>query len=363
MDQGKKIVLVTGATGYIGNWVIVKLLKKAIYEVRAFVREKEDDQTLDAFMEALDQKCPGYTDFSIVKGDILDYESVKKAVEDVTYVIHLACPSSLSKQDGMEEYINECVVDGNLNILQACAESYVKRVVITSSSDTMIDFNKGEGKFYHDTLAQDHPLLTPIGRSKIKGEKAAIYFTKTLEDEQIRPFELIILNPSLVIGAPLLPEIKGLGVFILKNVMEPGVPRMHGQILNLVHVKDVAQAHLNALERGDNFERYPLCAGSIKMKKVIALIKKEFESSKLGIPTRGYSKWRLWFLSIFDKNYERLYERWNITSELDGEEAKKTLHIKKYKNIQDSIIETCQFLIKNNLVKRPFVLPLLKQNQ
>lgn len=137
-SSSKDLVLVTGATGYVGAWVVAKILKEGKYRVRGTGRDIHNDEKIGPFTKALKEHCPdAYEDFELVEATLQDYKSIKSAVEGVKYVIHIASPMPGPKVKNNDKNMIQPAIDGNLNVLQACVGSDVKRVVITSSSLTM----------------------------------------------------------------------------------------------------------------------------------------------------------------------------------------------------------------------------------
>ncbi|CAN1256663.1 Cinnamoyl-CoA reductase 1 [Linum perenne] len=115
-------VCVTGAGGFIGSW-IVKLLLDRGYSVRGTLRNPEDPKNghlkeLEGAKERL----------SLWEADLLDYDSLRRAIDGCHGVFHTASPIS----DDPEKML-EPAVDGTKNVIMAASEAKVRRVVFTSS--------------------------------------------------------------------------------------------------------------------------------------------------------------------------------------------------------------------------------------
>lgn len=112
------MILVTGATGRIGN-VLVHSLVKGSDSVRVLIRKSSN---LNPIKDLNIQK---------VYGDILDYDSVKKAVSGCKYVYHLAGHINISNKN--KELTFNTNIQGTKNILKACEEEKVSKLLHTSS--------------------------------------------------------------------------------------------------------------------------------------------------------------------------------------------------------------------------------------
>ncbi|CAN0908137.1 Cinnamoyl-CoA reductase 1 [Linum grandiflorum] len=115
-------VCVTGAGGFIGSW-IVKLLLERGYTVRGTVRNPEDPKNRHLKeLEGADERL------SLWEADLLDYDSLRQAIDGCHGVFHTASPIS----DDPEQML-EPAVDGTKNVILASSEAKVRRVVFTSS--------------------------------------------------------------------------------------------------------------------------------------------------------------------------------------------------------------------------------------
>nr|KJB60134.1 hypothetical protein B456_009G291200 [Gossypium raimondii] len=121
-----KSVCVTGAGGYLGSWVVKHLLSNN-YTVHGTVR-----QPGDAKYAHLNQLERAPHNLQLFKANVLDYGSLCSAIAGCTGVFHVASPVPST----IEEVI-EPAVKGTLNVLKACVESNVKRVVVVSSGSAV----------------------------------------------------------------------------------------------------------------------------------------------------------------------------------------------------------------------------------
>ncbi len=85
----KPVVTITGITGFIGSRICLDFLKTGEYALRGMVRNKHDVSKMEPLRKAFGQH---FEQLEIVEADLLDSESVLKAVTGSTYVVHAARP-------------------------------------------------------------------------------------------------------------------------------------------------------------------------------------------------------------------------------------------------------------------------------
>jgi len=180
MKWQDKRVLVTGAGGFIGSHLVDELLTRGA-EVTAFVHynARNDWGMLEG---RYNDKTPNLT---VIAGDVTDSQFVKKAVSKNEYVFHLAALIGIPySYVAPESYINTNI-KGTLNIMQACLDANVKRIVHTSTSEVY-------GTALYTPIDEKHSLQgqSPYSASKIGGDKIAesFYCSFGLPVTTIRPF-------------------------------------------------------------------------------------------------------------------------------------------------------------------------------
>jgi len=175
-----KEVLVTGAGGFIGSHLVDNLLSKGA-NVTAFVHynARNDWGMLEG---RYNDKTPN---LNVIAGDVTDSLFVKKAVSEKEYVFHLAALIGIPySYTAPESYVNTNV-KGTLNVMQACLESGVDRVVHTSTSEVY-------GTAQYTPIDERHPLQgqSPYSASKIGADKIAesFYYSFDVPVTIMRPF-------------------------------------------------------------------------------------------------------------------------------------------------------------------------------
>ena len=217
--------LVTGGTGFIGSFVVERL-----------VAEGADVVVLDATPQPANlSDLAG--DVEIVEGDVRDAAAVAKAVEGAAGVFHMAVlplgPTIEQPRLGLE--VN---VDGTFNVLEAAERAGARKVVFSSASSVYGDTD--------DTMDESHPLgaRTMYGASKIAGE----YLLRAFADRDA--LDYVTLRYMNVYGPR---QAGGLVMSVLRRILAGDPPVIAGdgsQSFDFVHVADVADANVRAMASG-----------------------------------------------------------------------------------------------------------------
>ncbi|XP_071545350.1 uncharacterized protein [Panulirus ornatus] len=287
-----QVILVTGASGYVGSHV-TKLLLEEGHRVRGTVRSLENEAKIDSLKNLVpDAKFP----LELVAADLTKDEGWDKAVLDCTKVVHTATLKG-TQAEGLAE--------ATTKLLTACAATKtITRVVITSCSNAIFGEPTPEAdKVYNEENWTDPESATidSYTKSKTIAEKAAWDFVKELPDDQ--KFELAVINPTLIMGPALLEGHKNAtSVNLMSQIVNkayPGVPRLNFSICD---VRDVAKAHVKALtipEAANN--RHIISTDSVWMKDIAMAVAKEFKPQGYSISTGQLPYFLCWVAGLFNK--------------------------------------------------------------
>lgn len=225
--------LVTGAGGFIGSHV-VEALVKAGHQVRALVRYNSRSSWGHLDEIATDVR----TNIEVRLGDVTDLSMVQSLVEGCDIVLHLAALIGIPYSYSAPASYVATNIGGTLNVLEACRQARVRRVVVTSTSEVY-------GTARYTPIDEAHPLQaqSPYSASKIAADKLAesFYCSFDLPVVTLRPFNTYGPRQSVraVIPTVMTQALKGAEVIQLGN-LEPK--------RDLTFVEDTARAFVLAAE-------------------------------------------------------------------------------------------------------------------
>lgn len=173
-------VLVTGSDGFIGSH-LVELLVREGRRVRALVLYNSFNSW--GWLDRVPKDI--LAEVEIWPGDVRDPNGVRKAVQDMQTVYHLAALIGIPFSYHSPDLYVDTNIRGTLNILQACRDHDVNRVAVTSTSEVY-------GTAQYVPMDEKHPLQgqSPYSASKIGADKIAesFYLSFGLPVITVRPF-------------------------------------------------------------------------------------------------------------------------------------------------------------------------------
>lgn len=180
MDLKNKRVLITGADGFIGSHLTEKLVKLGA-NVTALVEYNSFNSW--GWIDDIDENIK--KDIEIVTGDIREYDNVKRMVKGKDVVFHLAALIAIPYSYLSPMAYVKTNVEGTTNVLEACRDYDVEKIIHTSTSETY-------GTALYVPIDEKHPMQgqSPYSASKISADKMAesYYNSFDLPVATIRPF-------------------------------------------------------------------------------------------------------------------------------------------------------------------------------
>jgi dihydroflavonol-4-reductase len=243
-------VLVTGATGFLGSHVARALARRGD-TVRVLRRPQSPLDLLEG------------VELEHVIGDILDPRSLRDACRRVDAVVH--CAAQMKGPGSLAARLTSHV-DGTRHLLDAAGEAGVRRFVYTSSVASLglpphepAPTDAGVAPMDETHIWHGSPSTWGYGYAKLRAEEF-------VRQAAAAGMPAVIVNPALVIGPGDRNRVSNVLIWHMVRGRVP--PRIAGGV-NVVHIDDIVDGFLGALDRGRAGERYLLCGENRTLNDVI----------------------------------------------------------------------------------------------
>jgi dihydroflavonol-4-reductase len=236
-------VFVTGGSGVVGG-ALVERLRERGDEVIGLARS----DVAEAALESRGAR--------VVRGDLFNAEALARGMDGCETVFHVAGVNSMCVED--PDSMLRTNVEGPVAVVRAAARAGIRRVVQTSSANTI---GEPEGIVGREDTPHRGWYLSVYERSKTEGEHAV------LEAGRNEGVEVVCVNPSSVQGPG---RVRGTGRIMLA-FLDGRLKLFIDTNLSLVDIGDCAEGHLLAAERGAPGERYILNGATLTTTEALQL--------------------------------------------------------------------------------------------
>jgi len=229
-------IFITGATGYVGAHLINRLIEQGHF-LHVLVRSiKKNPQLKNSSV-------------AIFEGNILEKESIKKAMTGCDYVFHLAaCTSIWLKNE--DDYFN-INVTGTNNVLDIAYELGIKKTVVTSTAGV---YGPSIDKVVDETTKRKVPYFNNYEKSKAISEKNIKQYINE------KDMDIVIVSPTRIYG-PFLNGKSFSFTLLIEKYIEGNwkfIPGNGEKIGNYIFIDDVVNGHIQAMNIGLKGENYLL---------------------------------------------------------------------------------------------------------
>ena len=256
------MMVVTGATGHIGNVLVRELLKKG-RKVRCVVLPHESTKRLAGL------------DVELIRADVQDYPALLEAVGEAEALFHLA--GIVTIVSGQRQKLQAVNVMGTRNVIRASREGKVGRLIYTSSVHALVEPPFGN-TIAENALFDPRLVHGDYGKSKAQASLEVL-------DAAKKDLDAVVAIPSGVIG-PYDYKPSEMGQLIMDYLNGKMRVFLDGAY-NFVDVRDVAQGLIAAFERGARGESYLLSGYEITIEELFRILSalSTVRMPKLKLPT------------------------------------------------------------------------------
>lgn len=267
MEISDSTVLITGGTGQIGCHLAEQLLKEDVRKVILF------DNLLLGTQKNIGEISKNLK-IELFQGDVTNIQDLKKAMEGVDYVFHLASLMTLHSYSNPRSLL-EVNVNGTYNVLETCGEMGVRKIMFSSSHSIY-------GTPLTELITEEHPFnhQSLYGATKVAGEQLCQAF------KGMYGLDYVIVRYSTVYGERQHKRGRN-SVFLLENIerIKNGKPPVISgdgkRTLNLIYVGDVSQANILALKSNVTSEAFLIASKENPTEEYIIKILLELFGSDL----------------------------------------------------------------------------------
>lgn len=321
-----KMDIVTGASGFIGSFLVKALIKNK-RKVRALVRKTSDVEELRKMEKS---------GLEIIYGDLNDFQSLEKAIKGIHTVFHTAALLG----DLPYKKLKEINVEGTRNLLEACKKNKIKRFIHFSSATVFGPIEKGN---------EESKCNPESNYGKVK------YDTELVVKEYVNKFPITILRPPMVYGPNARANMTKWFKYIYKGYFMVFGKGNH--FIEPIYIDDLVDATLLVLKNKESENKVYVIAGQgCTMNEFVNTIAKiEGVKKPVHIPV-----WLAYLLGFFVEvtskilKFEspltrRKVKNMTTSRSLDISKARKELGYEPKVSIEDGIRKTVQWCKRNNI--------------
>ena len=331
----KNTVLVTGGSGFLGSWCIIKLLQ-AGHRVRTTVRdlrrEGEVRKSLAPHVDAGER-------LAFHAADLTSDNGWRAATDGCDFVLHVASPFPIGQPKDPQELIVPAR-EGALRVLRFANECGVKRVVMTSSIVSIRNPKRETTRnFTEENWSDpDAPGLSAYGQSKTIAELAAWEFAKKNPKT-----ELAVVCPGLILGPPLSLDMST-SLSVVTRMLDgkmAGAPRLSFAI---VDVRDAADLHLLAMTSPQAAgQRYIAGGPSLWFAEIAKVLRDRLGADAAKVPAKEIPNLMVRIAALFDPGLRSIVGDLGVQNQFSIDKARKLGW--KPRPVEDCIADTARALL------------------
>ena len=258
------MILVTGATGFLGRNLILSLSEKKDNIIGQFRREKKLDETRNFFIANNEKEV--FDKIIWIKADITNFSEVQILFDKVVEVYH--CAAYVSMAFYKTNYLNLVNITGTTFIVDNCIDKKIKKLCFISSIAAI-----GEGtnnEITEETEWKPEIDKTPYSYSKYGSEMEVWRASQ-------EGVPVVIVNPGIIVG-------NNLNNSQIQKIIKNKFNFYTSGVSGFVTVEDVVEATIGLMEKKIKNERFILVSENISFKNFVSYVSKKNKNYSIKIP-------------------------------------------------------------------------------
>lgn len=334
-------ILVTGGTGYIGGEIIDQLLARG-YTVHTTVRDAAKSEA------KLRRRWPDAGEkLKVFSADLLSDEGWAQASAGCDAVMHVASPFPLDVPKNADDLIIPAR-DGTLRALEHALSAGIKRFIHTSSAAAIAYGQPHKNHFDYTDWTDLTKKPPPYIQSKTVAERAARDWVAMNAPDMA----YCSINPVAVFG-PVYDDDMSTSVQLVKKIVDGSIPLIPNMGICITDVRDVAEAHIRALEapadtvRG---ERFPTSQKFMWISEMADTIRARVPEHAGKVPTRRMPDWLAKFLALFMPEMRQIKGELGNVRDVSGKHTEEKLGY-SFIPAEQTLEDTVRSLVAKDIVR------------
>ncbi len=343
----KGLILVTGATGFVGKWTVILLLQ-AGYGVRGTIRSlgRADEVRKGVATQTGEAALAG---LELVEADLLDDKGWASAMQGVDAVMHVAA-AIRGDEPKDQSLVIRPAVEGTERVLRFAHQAGVQRIIMTSSVATV---GYGHGTTPGGKRVFDETYFTKFENlkytwaycvGKTTAERNAWAFAKA------HGLQLTTIHPGAIVG-PAVDGDPSISIGLATGLLEGKTPAMPNNGFAVVDVRDVAALHLAALEKPESVgERYLATADYLPFHGVADILRAAYPDWP--ITEKRAPDWIIKLIARFGGPARQIIDDIGNEKHYDRTKSEALLG-RPYISGRDAVLAAAESAIRLGLVSKP----------
>jgi dihydroflavonol-4-reductase len=338
------LVLVTGATGFVGKWCVVKLLEKG-YRVRGTVRSAAKAEQVRKTATAT-VGAEAAARLELVLTDLLDDAGWADAMRGVTAVMHTAAVVRGDEPRDASLVIGPAM-EGTARVQRFAHEAGVKRFILTSSIAT-IGYGHGQTTGTRTYTEKDFTNLENMRWTwaycvgKTRAERDAWDYARA------NGMDMTTVHPGAIIG-PALDQDASVSIGMVTGLFDGSTPALPSNGFSIIDVRDVADMHVAALEHPESIgERYLATAEYMPFPEVARVVHGLYPDRR--VTTRTVPDWVIRLVAMFGGPARQIINDIGNVKIFDGSKGEALLG-HPYIPARQSIRDTAESAFRLGLIR------------